>query len=177
MGYNLIETLDVRRNGMAVDMFLKLDGVEGESVDKNHAQEIDVLAWNWGASHADSNHMGAGRNISRKTNVQNLSFTHYYDCASTTLLQRLFEGKVIKEGELVVRKAGERSHENIRIKIKNILISSLSTGGSTGEDRLTENVELNFSQVEITYIPQNADGSAGDEKIMGWDISTNMSTI
>lgn len=35
---------------MAVDMFLKIDGIKGESQDKKHKDEIDLSSWSWGAS-------------------------------------------------------------------------------------------------------------------------------
>ena len=39
---------------MAVDYFLKIDGIEGESKDSKHAKEIDLLSWSWGASQTGS---------------------------------------------------------------------------------------------------------------------------
>ena len=45
--------------------------------------------------------------------------------------------------------------------MKDVLISSVSTGGSGGEDRLTENVSLNFAEVGVRYIEQKPDGSGG----------------
>ena len=45
---------------MAVDMFLKMDGIKGESVDDKHKDEIDVLSWSWGMSQSGSAHMGGG---------------------------------------------------------------------------------------------------------------------
>lgn len=35
---------------MALDMFLKIDGIPGESTDARHRDEIDVLSYNWGES-------------------------------------------------------------------------------------------------------------------------------
>ena len=37
---------------MAVDMFIKIGDVKGESKDKTHKEEIDVLAWSWGVSNS-----------------------------------------------------------------------------------------------------------------------------
>jgi type VI secretion system secreted protein Hcp len=75
---------------------------------------------------------------------------------------------------LTVRKAGENALEYLKITMKNGLVSSISDGGSGGEDRLTENVSLNFSEVKVEYTPQKADGS-GDAAIeMAWDIAKNI---
>lgn len=161
---------------MAVDMFLKLDGIEGEAQDSAHGKEIDILAWSWGASQSGTTHMGAGGG-GGKANIQDLSFTHYIDSATHLLLQRVFDGKHIAEGTLTVRKAGGTPLDYFIVKMTDIMVTAVSTGGSGGEDRLTENVTLNFSKVEIDYIPQKADGSGEAAKKAGWDIAENLSTV
>ncbi|HYN78560.1 MAG TPA: type VI secretion system tube protein Hcp, partial [Lamprocystis sp. (in: g-proteobacteria)] len=70
---------------MAVDMFLKLEGVTGESQDKTHTGEIDVLAWSWGLSQSGTFHTGGGGGAG-KVNVQDLSFTKYIDKSSPNLM-------------------------------------------------------------------------------------------
>jgi len=161
---------------MAVDMFLKLDGIDGEAQDSAHAKEIDILAWSWGASQSGTTHMGAGGG-GGKANIQDLSFTHYIDSATHTLLQRVFDGKHVTEGTLTVRKAGGTPLDYLIIKMTDIMVTSVSTGGSGGEDRLTENVTLNFSKVEIDYVPQKADGSGEAAKKAGWDIAENLTAV
>ena len=77
---------------MAVDMFLKIDGLKGESADDAHAGEIDVLAFSWGMSQSGSMHIGGGGG-SGKVNVQDMSITKYLDKASTVLMQKWCSGK------------------------------------------------------------------------------------
>jgi len=73
---------------MAVDMFIKIDGIKGESADDKHKEEIDVLSWSWGMSQSGSAHMGGGAGAG-KVNVNDLSFTKYIDVASVSVvLQR-----------------------------------------------------------------------------------------
>ncbi|MNP82799.1 hypothetical protein D3C76_1815560 [compost metagenome] len=56
-----------------------------------------------------------------------------------------------------------------------MLISSLSTGGSGGDDRLTENVTLNFGKVTVDYQPQKADGTKdGGPVKYGWNVRQNV---
>jgi type VI secretion system secreted protein Hcp len=57
---------------MAVDMFLKLNGVTGESKDKVHNKEIDILSWSWGMLNSGTAHVGGGAG-SGKVSVQDLS--------------------------------------------------------------------------------------------------------
>jgi len=43
---------------MALDIFLKLGDVKGESADKTHRKEIDAINWSWGI---DKRWVGPGR--------------------------------------------------------------------------------------------------------------------
>ncbi len=157
---------------MAVDMFIKIDSVDGEAKDKSHKKEIDVLAWSWGMSNSGSAHVGGGAGAG-KVNVQDLSFTKYVDASSPKLMLACCDGKHFKDATLVVRKAGEKPVEYIKIKMEELLITSVSTGGSGGEDRLTENITLNFAKVHVDYVPQDEKGAAGTAIPMSWDIAQN----
>jgi type VI secretion system secreted protein Hcp len=157
---------------MAQDMFLKLTDIKGESKDKVHKDEIDILAWSWGASQSATMHMGGGGG-GGKVAVQDLSCTKYNDKSTVILMQHCFQGKHIAEGKLTVRKAGGKPIEYLTISMKDILVSSVSAGGSGGEDRLTENVTLNFAKVSVKYIEQKFDGSEGDKPDYAYDMSEN----
>lgn len=157
---------------MAVDMFLKIDSIKGESQDKSHPEEIDILAWSWGGSQSGTSHTGGGSGAG-KVNVQDLSVTKYVDGASCALFQAMCKGTHIKEANLVVRKAGDKPLEYIKLKMWDILVSSQSTGGSGGEDRLTENVTLNFSKFKMEYFKQDEKGAGKPAGEIGWDIAAN----
>ena len=179
---------------MAMDMFIKIGSFKGESRDKTHGGEIDVLAWSWGMSNSGSAHFGGGGGAG-KVNVQDLSFTKWIDKTSPDLMLATCNGKHIPEATLVVRKAGvkfdvyredvpeavltvrkagETPLEYLIITMQDVLVSAVSTGGSGGEDRLTENVTLNFARVKVNYTEQTPTGGAGDKPQMGWDIEKNV---
>ena len=158
---------------MAMDMFIKIEGIKGESKDAKHKEEIDVLAWSWGVSNSGSMHVGGGGG-SGKANVQDLSFTKYVDSGSAALLMYSLNGKHFKTADLVVRKAGEKPLEYIKITLSDCLVTSVSTGGSGGEDRLTENVTLNFAKVKYSYFQQLPDGAGKPAGETGWDIAANV---
>ncbi|MCC6822041.1 MAG: type VI secretion system tube protein Hcp [Verrucomicrobiota bacterium] len=153
----------------AVDMFLKIDGIEGESTDKDHSKEIDVLAWAWGASNSGTTHVGGGGGAG-KVSVQDLSITKYVDKASPKLMLKVCNGVHIPTVTLVVRRAGASPTPYITIKLEEVLVSSISTSGSGGADRFTENISLNFAKITYEYYPQNEDGTAGDAVTETWDI-------
>jgi type VI secretion system secreted protein Hcp len=158
---------------MAMDMFIKIGELKGEARDKVHKDEIDVLAWSWGMSNSGSAQQGSGAGAG-KVNVQDLSFTKYIDKSSPDLMLATCNGKHFPKAVLTVRKAGENPLEYLLITMEEVLISSVSTGGSGGEDRLTENVTLNFAKVKVQYKEQTPTGGVGDKPEMGWDIAENV---
>lgn len=162
---------------MAVDMFIKFSPeVKGESADSKHKGAIQVLAWNWGLSQSGSMQTSTGGG-SGKVNVQDLSFTKYVDKATPTLMLGLCQGKHYESVTLIVRKAGgSDALEYLKIEMSRVMVSAMSTGGSGGEDRLTENVVLNFAEVKLSYQPQNdKGGKEGGEISANYNIRENKS--
>lgn len=159
---------------MAVDMFLKIEGeIGGESQDKTHKGDIDVLAWSWGLSNSGSFHVGGGGGAG-KANFQDISVTKWVDASSPVLMLYCANGDHFPKARLIVRKAGKTPLEYILIDMEKVMVSSVSTGGSGGEDRLTENVSLNFAKVNVAYVQQKEDGSGEPAKNFLWDIAANV---
>jgi type VI secretion system secreted protein Hcp len=160
---------------MAMDMFLKIEPVKGESVDKKHKGEIDVLAWSWGMSNSGTTHSGGGGGAG-KVNVQDLSITKWLDKGSTDLQQACCKGQHFDTATLVVRKSGgDTPIEYLTITMSEVMVTAVSTGGSGGEDRLTENVTLNFAKVKVDYIEQTEKGGEGAKPTYTWNIAENAS--
>ena len=162
---------------MATDIFLKLgDRIKGESIDAKHKDKIDVLAWSWGASQSGTTHLGTGAG-SGKVSVQDLSITKYVDLSTHDILKSLASGEHIPTATLYVRKAGgTEALDYFVMEMERVLVSGYSTGSSTGDDRFTENVSLNFAKFRITYRRQDeSTGKASAEVFAGWDIPQNES--
>lgn len=159
---------------MAVDMFMNMGAIKGESRDKIQGPkgDIDVLAWSWGMSQSGTTHMGGGGG-SGKASFQDLSFTKYIDSATNALMTALATGDHQDTVVLTVRKAGDGQQKYILITMEQVLVTSISTGGSGGEDRLTENVTLNFGKVTFAYTPQDAKGTVAGDKTFAYDIAGN----
>jgi type VI secretion system secreted protein Hcp len=157
---------------MAVDMFLKIEGVDGESADDKHKDEIDVLSFSWGMSQTGSMHI-AGGGGSGKVNVQDMSITKYLDKASTVLMQKCATGKHFPKATLTCRKAGDKPVEYLVVTMDEVLVTSVSSGGSQHDDLPTEMISLNFAKVKVQYTPQKSDGSAGAASDLGFDIRAN----
>lgn len=160
---------------MAMDMFLNLGpNIKGETQDKAQkaAGDIDILAWSWGVSNAGSFHTGGGGGAG-KANFQDLSITKYIDKASAAIFGAAAKGSHIPTAKILVRKAGEGQQKYLEITLTKVLVTSVTTGGSGGEDRLTENVTLNFAEVKYEYFLQNEKGVTASGGVFNWDIAAN----
>ena len=142
----------------SLDVIIKIDGIYGESKLDGHEDEIDVLSWDWGVTQSGSMHVGGGGG-SGVVDVQDLQIVKYVDKSSAQLLLKCFNGEQFTEAVLTVRKAGENPIDYVVITMSPVLITSVSTGGDGGMDRLTEVVTLNFAKVKFAYTPQKEDGN------------------
>ena len=164
---------------MAMDMFIRIgekpngNDVKGEAQGKGFENQIDVLSWSWGMTQSGTGHMLGGSGAG-KVDVQNLSFTKYIDSATPPLMQSCCNGKHYAEAVLTLQKAGDIPVKYLTIKMTEVIITSVSTGGSGGEDRLTENISLNFAKVVLDYMPQKKDGKEAVAINMSWDIAKNI---
>ncbi|PXA98386.1 type VI secretion system tube protein Hcp [Nostoc sp. 3335mG] len=160
---------------MAIDIFLRVDGIEGESTDDKHKNEIDILAWSWGITQSGTTHMGPGAG-SGKASIQDITLTKYVDKATHALIKACTSGKHIASADLTVRKAGGDSQvEYIKIKLKEIIVTSYTTGGSSdGLDRITETLSFNFAEFVIDYTQQTKEGTAGAKVSAGWNAAKNV---
>jgi type VI secretion system secreted protein Hcp len=157
---------------MAMDMFVKIGALKGEAQDSKHKDEIDVLSWNWGMSNSGSAQQGGGQG-SGKVHVQELNITKYIDKSTPDLMLACCSGKHFDKATLTVRKAGETPLEYLQIPLEELIITNVTTGGRVDEDRLTENVALNFARVKVQYKEQTDKGGVGDKPEMGWDVAKN----
>jgi type VI secretion system secreted protein Hcp len=156
---------------MADDMFLKIDGIKGESKDATYQGAIDVFSWSWGMSQSGSFHHGGGGG-SGKVSVRDLSFTKPVDSSSPILSGHVANGKHIKSARLIVRKAGDKPLEYLTIDLEDLIVSSV-TYSSGGREVPTESVTLNFARFKSVYTPQKQDGSGGAAVEASWDIPAN----
>lgn len=158
---------------MALDITLMMKPLKGESAKVKEA--IDVLAWSWGVSQSGTMHSSTGGGAGQ-ANFQDLSFTKWQDSSSCDIFQSCAVGEHFDEATLEMRKVGGKNNTEFvffKLVMKEIIITSVSQGGSGGEDRLTENVGLNFGQYQMQYFKQDEKGAkaaAGDVK---FDIAQN----
>jgi type VI secretion system secreted protein Hcp len=139
------------------DIFIKIDGITGESHDAAHSDEIEVLSWNWAITQRSSLHLGSGGGAA-KASASALHFTHSIDRASPILAGQCFQGKHIPEAVLTMRKASGTVLDYLRITMNDVIISHVESAAGGG--LALEHVALSFARMKKEYVSQSATGSS-----------------
>ena len=140
----------------AADYFLKIDGIQGESRDDRHKDEIDIESFSWGETQSGTFAVGGGGG-SGKISMQDFHFTMPVNKASPALFLACAQGDHIKNAILTCRKAGRDQQEFLKVTMNNVLVSSFQIGGAGGVVP-TDQISLNFAKIEVEYQEQDATG-------------------
>lgn len=153
---------------MSRDMFLKLTGITGESQDDKHPDELDIQSWGWGMSQPGREWRGKSRVV-----INNVSCIKTVDKSSPSLMQACCTAKVMPEGILTCRKAGDKVVEYYVLTLKNVFIASISAGSTREAEEQMEEIELNFQEFKVAYTAQNAEGQPRGTTEFEWSIAEN----
>lgn len=137
-------------------MFLKLHGVIGEAADAEHQGAIEVVSWAWGMQAPAS--AIAGQTPGKAT-ISELQIVKHVDQSSPTLMGFLRGNRVITQGRLTVRKAGQTPLEYFTIEMEKVRVTSLRAQSEDAE--LVERLTLGFAKVRVSYTPQGPTGGRG----------------
>lgn len=150
-------------------IFIKFDGIDGESNDANHGKWIEILSWSWGASNAGAAGGGTGAG---KVSMQDFHFTCAVSKASPKLFLACATGEHIPAVSLVFTRtlADGKPVAYYQVTLSDVLVSSLAGGRDEGTpnrltDRPVEKVSLNFSKIEFKYLPYDDSGAPGTPEV------------
>ena len=158
---------------MAVDMFLKITDVKGESKDKDHKDEIEIESFSWGATQLGASSHGTGAGAG-KVSMNDFHFVMRNNTASPNLFLFCANGKHIKEAKLTCRKAGGSQQNFLVVTMSDVLVSSYQTGGSGAGEVPMDQISLNYSKIEIDYLAQDEKGNTKSAGKKWWDQKQNI---
>jgi type VI secretion system secreted protein Hcp len=141
---------------MAVDYFLKLDGIQGESVDSNHKDEIQILSWSWGGSNV-STVAGTGGSGAGKASLSDLSIMAYFDKSTPKFFKSLCAGTHIKTGVMSAIKSGADGKPYLKVDLKELFVTSLQISASS--EIPTVSVSFSYNEIKVDYSTQNEQGN------------------
>ena len=157
---------------MAFDAFLKLDGIKGESADAKHKGEIDVMSFSFGASQTGTQGTGGGGGAG-KVQIHDIHFTKKVDASSPLLFLNCANGAHIKEANFVVRKAGGFQLEYLKVKLTDVLVSSIKPHGQGEQNE----IRGNHPQTGLWGAGQQAPLQAGAVKSWGDEVPVEDLTL
>lgn len=156
---------------MAFDVFLKVDGVDGESADAKHKGTIDVLSFGFGV--VQSAPAGGGRAGAGKASFQDLHVVFRTEKASPRLFVGCAAGEHFKNAVLTARRAGKGQVEFLKLTLSDVVVTSYRAAGAAAEDGPHDEVTLGYAKIEIEYRPVTAKGAPGSPVKGGWDLKAN----
>jgi type VI secretion system secreted protein Hcp len=157
----------------AVDYFLKLDGIEGESTDEKYKGTIDVQSWSVSEKQSGTFKSGGGGGAG-KVSMDDFRFTMTVSKATPKLFLACASGQHIKCGVLICRKAGTHQQEYLKITLTDVIVSGYQAGGNAGSKLVpVDQISLNYAQIEFEYREQKHDGSLAGATKAGWDLKAN----
>jgi type VI secretion system secreted protein Hcp len=140
---------------VAVDYFLELANIEGESKSKLHKNEIDVISWHWGATSQQASPGGG-----RQRKVEEFTFVHRLDKASPLLLNAFAQNTDLGFATLTVELAGSPPLDYARYEMNHPFVSAIHPSAE-GSQSPVEEVSLAFTELTVTYHQRKSDGTLG----------------
>jgi type VI secretion system secreted protein Hcp len=160
---------------MAVDIYLHIDGIKGESADSTHPGWIELTSAEWGVSQPKSATAStAGGHTAERCELRSISVTKLADVSSPILMQTCAAGKTIPKVKLEFMRAdgaGDRV-KYYEIELDNVLIGTVNQAVHEG-GILQDAIGLKFSKVRWKYTQQKVSGGSGGNTAGGWDLAMN----
>ena len=160
---------------MAVDIFLKIEGIDGESTDDAHDKWIELESCSHGISQPVTGASGTGGRTGGRADFQDLVITKSVDAATPDLCIACCSGKHIPKIEVEFCLATEDKHKFLKYELENVIVSSISSSGGGGEygSKPQETVSFAFGKIKWEYTPIDDTGSPGAAVDRTWSLELN----
>jgi type VI secretion system secreted protein Hcp len=129
-------------------IYMQYDTIQGDVTASGYEHQIELTSFQWGVSRSFA--LAAGNREGSAPKVSEITITKPLDSSSPHLLEEALNG----EGKTVVisfvKSSAGQLETYLQITLTNTLISGFSM--SSGGDRPTESLSLNFTKIEYKYI-------------------------
>ncbi|MYN08531.1 Hcp family type VI secretion system effector [Pseudoduganella aquatica] len=160
---------------MAIDVYLKIDGIKGESADSAHCGWIEISSAHWGVTQPKSATASTGGgHTSERCEHRTLSLSKLADLSSPILMRTCSMGRTLAKAKLEFMRADGSGNpvKYDEVELENVLIASIEQVATEG-NILHDSIGLRFSKVQWKYTQQKIGGGAGGNTAGGWCLSTN----
>ncbi len=156
-------------------LFLRLEGIQGESTDRDHVNEIVLLSYSQSFTNPVASGGARAGAATSQPNCGAITVTKLVDRSSPALIGGVLSGLQISTGVITFRKAGEQPLDYYKVTLTDVVIHSISQTDASATDPTTilEQISMSAVRFKFEYTPQKADGSPGRIVAFGWDCSSN----
>ena len=141
---------------MAVDYFLDIDGIPGESQDDKFKDKIQVLSWSWGASNTSSVG-GTGGSGQGKVDISDFSMMLHFDKSTPKFFKSICKGDHVVKGTMSCVKAGANGQPYLKVNFSEIFITSLQMSASSETPAVS--LSFTYNEIGIDYSIQDEKGN------------------
>jgi type VI secretion system secreted protein Hcp len=156
---------------MAVDYYLKLDGIQGEATDADFKDQINLLSFSWGGNQVSSAGTRSAGSGAGKVDLSDFSVTKHYDKSSPQLFKSLVSGTHTATGVLSSVKAGSNGKPFLKLTFEELFVTSIQV--SAADELPTESVSFSYKQIKIEYSTQDSKGITTPVAAQTYNIGTN----
>ena len=160
---------------MAIDVYLQIDGIKGESQDSAHQGWIEITSAQWGVMQPKSATASTGGgHTAERCEHRTLALSKLADLSSPLLMQTCSMGKTIPKAKLEFMRADGDGHRvrYYEVELENVMIANVEQMIHDGSI-LHDEFGLRFSKVKWKYTQQKVSGGASGNTSGGWDLACN----
>ena len=160
---------------MAIDVYLQIEGIKGESADSAHQGWIELTSAQWGVLQPKSATASTGGgHTAERCEHQSVSITKLADLSSPIFMQTCSSGRTLPKAKLEFMRADSEGNpvKYYEVELENVLIGSVDQAVHEGSI-LHDTIGLKFSRVRWKYTQQKIGGGVGGNTAGGWDLATN----
>ncbi len=155
-------------------VYMKVDGVKGDVQEAGHKDWIQLNSFSWGAGRGIGSPKSSAKDReSSAASVSEITVSKVNDSATTGLIRLALWGKG-KKVEIHLTRTGDdkKEVEYLKYELENVLFSGYST--STGGDRPSESLSLNFTKVTLSNLDSKEKNDDGEPDRMCYDLATGI---
>jgi len=150
-------------------VFIKFEGVDGESQDAEHRSWSDLVAFSHSISRPSAE---SGSTRTSGAVFHDFAISKELDKSSIKLQESASTGKVFPKVEIhLTANTGEGRVTYYTYELTNVMVTSYSISGSgSSEEVPMEQVSLNFGAIKVTYTETGKDGSEKGKVEYSWNV-------
>ena len=160
---------------MAIDVYLQLEGIKGESADSQHQGWMECEMADWMLTQPKSaTSSSSGGHTAERCEHSTVALRKVSCLATPILLQYCSMGKTIPSAKIEFFRAdgaGTRV-KYFEVEMSDVLISQVAPQVQEGEV-MSEHLSLQYAKVKWKYVQQKIGGGSAGLTVGGWDLSLN----